>query len=110
MADAPKRFNNVKKKEGRKAAYARAQARNKRNRERNEARMEANLAELRRLGGTILRKEYTRTVLVKNPKTGIDQIKYVVVNKPESPSEALARTKRQQAGWTGHVPKAATSA
>lgn len=78
-----KRAGNVNRKESRKRSWIRAQARNDRNRLENEQKRDFNLFTLTSLGGTIKTK---------------------VSGKRESPSEAVARTKREANGWTGHVP------
>lgn len=109
MADAPKRASNPKRKERRQRSYTRCQARNKRHEARNLERRDANLAELAFLGGTVKNKTFTKEVPYTD-KSGITKYKTVEVTKRESPSEALARTKREDAGWTHHIPRVSLGA
>lgn len=86
-----KAASNPVRKERRKRSWLRGEARHKRNREFNEGRQQANLGTLAALGGTIKTKTFERD---GKP-----------ITKRESPSEAVARTIREDAGWRGHVPK-----
>jgi len=79
-------MSNVKLKEKRQRSWLRGERRHKVNRERNEARRTANLEALKTLSGTIQMKTYVN-------RHGKE------VTKRESPSEALARTRREAAGW-----------
>ncbi len=86
-----KAASNPVRKERRKRSWLRGVARHTKNREANEVKHVNNLERLADLGGTIKTKTFER-----DGKT---------VTKRESPSEAVARTIREDAGWRGHVPK-----
>lgn len=83
---AGKRMMNAKLKEKRKRSWERGEKRKAARRAANEARAQANLAELKSLGGQ--QRTYE--------KTTISNGKLYTRTKLESPGSALARTKREQ--------------
>jgi hypothetical protein len=92
---ASKRMSNVKLKEKRQRSWARGEKRKLVHYAKNEARHAANQKALLELGGAQKVIEITKTVIVKNPKTGVIETKIKTRHKLEAPSTALARTRRE---------------
>lgn len=83
---ATHRMGNPKRAERRQRAWKRAQARNERNRAKNDARMNANLEELKSLGGS--QEMYERVTVDKATGKTLKRM------KRESPGQALIRVRR----------------